>query len=420
MKYIYYGAGPYARAHFEELQQQYEPLCFCDRAARPGQTLFGLPVLPPSTLTSTHADAPILITRNPYFKDETQNYLIEEVGASRERIAYYEEFELVPTCYHLENDLYFDRNSAWLCCSAFGQNKSPRVIFSETDSPREKALALQELRKRVKTALAKGTPCECDGCVALETRRARIIPKQLTFVEFRFNASCNIRCIYCSVWHRKNENIDVQAYQAMIEEMKKAGIVDQYTTMSWAMGEIAISPQRAEILSVMSEFNSVIVSNCTIYDEHVAKHMASGKSYICCSLDSGTRETYAKIKSADLFEQVCCNLKRFSEIGIVDLKYILPGINDNEADVDGFIKLIDDILQVCKHFSSVILSRDHHTHMSPFSDQCLAMMARLTAAMETRCISVIICMLTDDEKNGYLHKLEELKTVDGFKYRGKK
>ena len=422
MKYIYYGAGAYAHAHFDEYKEQYEPLCFCDIAARPGQTLFGLPVLPPSAIVNTHADAQILITRNPFYKDETQNYLIEEVGVSAERIANYESFELVRTCYHIENDLYFSMNSGWLCCSNFGQNKSPKVMFSEMDSPQKKVEALQELLKRVKTALAKGTPCECDGCVALGMYRVGTSPKPLNLVEFAFNHSCNLSCSYCDVlWRRKTEKINIQAFRMMIEEMKKVGIVDQNTYMSWAMGEIAIHPQRAEILSVMSEFNSIIVSNCTLYDECVAKHMTLGKTYLCCSLDCGTRETYLKIKGADLFEQVCCNLKRFSEITILDLKYIfLPGINDNEADVGGFIRLIDDILQSCNRFRLVVLSRDCRD-MSPLSDQTLAMMAKLTVAMEIRRIPLAfhdLTTLSADERELYLRLVEELKTVDSYERGG--
>ncbi|MDR1840312.1 MAG: radical SAM protein [Holophagales bacterium] len=423
MKYIYYGAGTYARAHFEELRKQHEPLCFCDRAARPGQTLFGLPVLPPSALTSTNADASILITRNPYFKDETQKYLIEEVGVSKERIADYEEFELVRTCYSIENELYFDMNSGWLCCFLGQRVKPPMVTFTEKDSPRDKVEALLELRRRIKTALTQGSPNECDGCISLGMHRISTTPKPLTKVIFSFNCSCNLRCSYCSQWHRKNELIDVWAYRTMINEMKKAGIIDQNTYMCWGYGEIAIHPQRAEILSVMSEYNLHIISNCTIYDEYVVKHLALGKAILNCSLDSGTRETYAKVKGADLFEQVCYNLKRYSEIAALELKYLfVPGVNDNEADVDGFISLIDDILHSGNHIT-VVLSRDC-ADKSPLSDQTLAMMALTTVAVETRCIPLAFfapdTTFSATEREIYLRKVEELKTVDGFKIGEKK
>jgi|GEM_PF-4732315 len=34
-KYIYYGAGRFAKENFDGLKKDYPPLCFCDRAAPP-------------------------------------------------------------------------------------------------------------------------------------------------------------------------------------------------------------------------------------------------------------------------------------------------------------------------------------------------------------------------------------------------
>ena len=62
-KYIYYGAGRYARAYFERLSKKYPPLFFCDRAATGNDSLFGLPLLPPLAAFERAPNAPILLTR---------------------------------------------------------------------------------------------------------------------------------------------------------------------------------------------------------------------------------------------------------------------------------------------------------------------------------------------------------------------
>lgn len=67
---------------------------------------------------------------------------------------------------------------------------------------------------------------------------------------------------------------------------------------------------------------------------------------LICSVDSGTPETYHKIKGVDGFARVKQNLSRYAQasLGIVALKYIfVPGLNDTLNDVDGFVKLCVDV-----------------------------------------------------------------------------
>ena len=62
------------------------------------------------------------------------------------------------------------------------------------------------------------------------------------------------------------------------------------------------------------------------------------------SLDAGTRETFKAIKRVDRFDRVVENLKKYpTDKTRLMLKYIfLEGVNDNEADIDGYYEIVKD------------------------------------------------------------------------------
>ena len=290
-KYIYYGASQYAAGHFDILSKKYEPLCFCDLSASDRSMFCGLPVFPPSAMFDRYPDAPVFITRNRHFIVETQFWLIEKLGVPMERIVNFEPYMDVVTCAPLETRLMVGLNHAAVCCSDFGKNRTPVVCFPDKSSPNEKVEAITALRKRIKTALTNGEPCECTGCVALRTRRVSVEPKPLYVVDVSFPHSCNLKCIYCASRDNKTEELDVPALRALFSEMKRAGLIDDATVFVFAHGELATFGRRAELLSAVRDFPCAIFSNCTIYDDTVAKHLELGKTTINCSIDAGTRNT---------------------------------------------------------------------------------------------------------------------------------
>jgi molybdenum cofactor biosynthesis enzyme MoaA len=163
-------------------------------------------------------------------------------------------------------------------------------------------------------------------------------------------------------------------------------LIDGFTQIVQAAGEITINPKLDEIVSLLSGYSSKIYSNCVIYSDALYNCLKQGNMMINTSVDAGTRETFAKIKGVDRFEQVCGNIRRYAKAGMVELKYIfLPGINDNEADVDGFIGFIEDILNDCGNIASVIVTKNYRI-LSPLGEHTLNMIKRLLSAAKARSL----------------------------------
>ncbi len=100
-------------------------------------------------------------------------------------------------------------------------------------------------------------------------------------------------------------------------------------------------------------------------------------------MTTGPRETYAKIKGFDRFDEVCRNLKFFSEMAKIHLKYIFfPDTNDTEKDMDGFVRIVENV-----HPALVILATDMHDKR-PLSEHTLTMMAGLSVALRDKGVPV--------------------------------
>jgi adenine C2-methylase RlmN of 23S rRNA A2503 and tRNA A37 len=94
-------------------------------------------------------------------------------------------------------------------------------------------------------------------------------------------------------------------------------------------------------------------------------------------MGAGTRKKKKKIKGVDAFGKVCENLRRYSANGFVHLKYIiLPGVNDSEADINGFIELCGNL-----NIKAVDVTRDRYDGRS-LTDHAIGMVARMLNGLQ--------------------------------------
>jgi len=403
-KFIYYGAGTYAQVRFDDFRRQYELFCFCDRNATDGQTLFDLPVYPPSILFKQYPETPIVLTVHPiYNKATVQDYLTQELGVPAERIANYEPHIQCTSCEFLDNFIILNDNGWSFCCNLFGNNKSPYIDFIPGASVRNVVQQLKDFRNAVLEAISKNEQCACTGCCELKTRYRKELPAPAFALVFNFTNICNLKCIYCTV-HKESvsmDMIDIQKRLDIITELLYQKLIDNNTEIRFGSGEITIHPQRQEILRAVKDFPCGISSNCIVYDESLAELIALGRSYVICSVDAGTRETYEKIRGADYFDKLRDSLRKYVKKGTIILKYIfLTNLNDNDNDVNSFIQLCEDIKP-----AQVLISRDWND-ISPLNDNLLKMMARMLVNIKNA--EPLKGALTNDETIRLANYIEKL------------
>ena len=156
---------------------------------------------------------------------------------------------------------------------------------------------------------------------------------------------CNCRCVYCDLT-KSGGSIRDGKFTAMELLSGYGGFFPQKTMFYYAPAELTISPCKAEIYDFIRKNDwtfSVLKTSGILFDEELAAFM-SGGGRINVSLDSGTAETYKKVKGVDCFARVVENIKRYRSAGAkIELKYILiERLNDGKPDIDGFAALAED------------------------------------------------------------------------------
>ena len=184
-----------------------------------------------------------------------------------------------------------------------------------------------------------------------------------------YPSPCQCKCIYCTVardlGQRQITAESKKNYEKLfdiIDWVQKNGMISRNFMWYVACGEITIHPFKDRIFSLMKGQPAIFTTNNFIYDEKIAENLAlNPQSRIKVSVDSGTPETWYKVKGVNNFDTVIENLAKYLASGTrpeqIQLKYILlPGINDNLEDYRAIIEIMTKRLKV----GFMMISADNH------------------------------------------------------------
>ncbi|MBQ2644750.1 hypothetical protein IJG14_04155, partial [bacterium] len=98
-----------------------------------------------------------------------------------------------------------------------------------------------------------------------------------------------------------------------------------------------------------NDFNNISIPTSGIkYSPIIEKGVSQGRVHVKNSIDSGSRETFKKIKGIDAYNFVVENMKKYAKVKAKDYnvisKYIIcPGYNDNKGEIDNWLKTCSEI-----------------------------------------------------------------------------
>jgi molybdenum cofactor biosynthesis enzyme MoaA len=158
-----------------------------------------------------------------------------------------------------------------------------------------------------------------------------------------------------------------------------------------ASGEISVSPYCDKVLEIIArnQWSANIFTNASVFNQKLADLMSLGLAQIQVSMDAGTQETFAAIKRLDCWNKVVANLRKYALSAKsqkqIALKYILlPGINDNAADVDGFVELAHQLR------ASVFISSDSTKVNEPLHRDTINIALRLVQMCKEKKIETFL------------------------------
>ncbi len=242
-------------------------------------------------------------------------------------------------CHRIYEDIIFYPNIALKCCHHQVINKCPPIVSTE---PNKKITFLKYLKalEMIMDTNQTDKP-ECGTCRFL---KKQIVPefkheKFLTFFTINHFTKCNSNCVYCGI-RQKTQDIRYHLLP-VIKQMVKDKMFNENCLINWGGGEPTMCSEFEEIAEFFhkNKIRQAINSSGIIFSNTILEGLKDGSMSIQISPDSGTEETYKKIKRQNNFNKVWENIAKYAQYpDMLFVKYIFFSMSANETDVRKFIK----------------------------------------------------------------------------------
>lgn len=374
---IFYGAGKFAEENIDIWRMQgITPVCFADGDGnKHGKQIKGVTVLSLDEALVQWPEADVYVTVGVDALGRVTDFLLKR-GIPENRVKYPYAVEKRLGCKFLGTRIQFFGEQFQTCCSPQLGEKE-RVRYDVTDFEKNMDAYKCVCRNMIDTMRSGKGGC-CTGCAQL---RYDIWPVEPWLEVIGFDTAfeedrCNFKCIYCNAKESITENC---LKTNLVDTIKKFERYSrgEHKNIVLASGEISVSPYREEVFEIIkrNRWDVHVFTNASVYVPALAELLQSGQAKIQVSMDAGTKETFAKIKGVDFWDKVVENLARYAENvapNQIELKYILiPGVNDLERDVDGFLELAKNV------HAGIFLSSDMNVMEAALPEQTYQCALRL-------------------------------------------
>ena len=362
---IFYGTGKNAEQNVQKwIDSGIAPLCFVDENERKQHMRFhGYDVLSLTEALLHYPDSDICITLANRNLLSATEYLLSK-GIKQEKIIYFEDVLYGKGCWQLEGHMHC---TAFLKpCSHWHFNNSDCIELTGDFEANYNNYV--ETINNLKRCLLNDKLCGCTGCSEIQTGlwSKTFKPRLFALHDDIKGERCNCRCIYCDLT-KSGGHVRNGKFTAVEILNGLGGYFPAKTMFYYAPAELTVSPYKMEIYVYLREREwefSVVKTSGILFDSELVKFVSHG-GRVNVSLDSGTKETYAKVKGVDCFDKVVANLRKYKSAGVkIELKYILiENLNDAEADFDKFVDIARELAD------QIILTVDMNTMQTGISDK---------------------------------------------------
>lgn len=250
------------------------------------------------------------------------------------------------SCIHLEHGITFFSNSVQICCISSHPGGGNIMQIPNYRGELIDWDKIFENRKQMRDGIKNGiVPEKCTGCYYLKEQEWNS-ENYIDEVLIGHFTHCNCNCIYCYTEKDKkffNNNKTYNIYP-VIKDMIEKGVLSKNATVTFGGGEPTILHEFEELVYLLLDYdvyNIRIHSDGIKYSPAIEKGLKLGKITLITSIDSGSKETYEKIKQVPCYDKVWQNMAKYAKTknGLIRTKYVLiPGINDSFSEIKNFLK----------------------------------------------------------------------------------
>ena len=267
-------------------------------------------------------------------------------------------------CKYLLSEIQFVDNRIVPCGSRFwdSYNSADKYFIKPDENQKDVDFDLYFKRREEYIKMYKNgiEPEFCKDCCIYEPENAKQDEDVANFtfdkVHINHKTICSCRCIYCCL----ADNGDLERFKIInqqktydikpiLKQIAEKKLINENTCLAIFGGECTEYPEDLNFIinfGIENNCKFEIASNGIIYNENIERLLKDYRITIRFSLDSGTKETYEKVKRVKAFERVTENIEKYSKVAAknpeayLQLKYIIcPGVNDNIDELKSFFEL---------------------------------------------------------------------------------
>lgn len=241
-------------------------------------------------------------------------------------------------CERVYGDICFYPYSIQQCCFCTKVPYSPPLLFLK----KLKNFSFFQYIKNVDRIMSSNQKSKspCGGCKFLKKQQVPKFPEEnnITFLTINHFTKCNSNCIYCAIGS-KTEDIKYKLLP-IVKQMIKSKMISKDCLINWGGGEPTMCSEFEDIAEYFKKngIRQAVNSSGIIFSPIIWDGLKDGSMSIQISPDSGTEETYLKIKRQNNFNKVWENIGKYAVYpDMLFVKYIFFSMSANENDVRKFI-----------------------------------------------------------------------------------
>jgi len=186
----------------------------------------------------------------------------------------------------------------------------------------------------------------CVGCRYLIQTKIpkKFVAQYFSGISLHDFSGCNAKCVYCA---GSEYFLDKDFTASVDHEVLFKNLFDQRlirpkgSTISWGGGEPSLvnTFERTVEFLRSKDINQIINTSAIKFSPSIQKVLEERRATVRISTDSGTNETYEKVKRNRNAEYVWKSIKRYaSSGGDLVIKYIVFSMNSDVSEVERFIE----------------------------------------------------------------------------------
>ncbi len=162
------------------------------------------------------------------------------------------------------------------------------------------------------------------------------------FVSLEITEQCNLKCKHCytSAGNGKPHFLELKYVYKLIDELSKYGC--EFLALGGGEPLLYADIEKVIRYAISKGVEVELVSNGILFDDKMIEKLnIAGLKYVQISLDGESSKTYSKVRGADFFDKVVCNIKKVNREFNTSISTVLCKYNYDK--IFEIIKIANDI-----------------------------------------------------------------------------